>query len=466
VLRIVPPERHGEEAELLRLVAAGEHVTQREVDRVRRDGTRVPVALTLSPIRDATGAVVAVSSIIRNVAERRRLEGELRQAQKMEAIGRLAGGIAHDFNNLLTAIRGNADLLLGELAPDTQARADVDEIRRAADRAAGLTRQLLAFSRKQVLQPRVLDVDEVVAGVDRLLCRVIGEDVRLRTLLRAGAGRVLADPGQLEQVLLNLAVNARDAMPGGGTLTIGTRLVPAPALPAPAATLRAPHGVVVITVADTGVGMDDATRARAFEPFFTTKDAGKGTGLGLATVFGIAQQSGGTVWLESEPGRGTTVSLALPVTAAARRAHTPAPGVPVVPGARGTVLLVEDEPAVRALVGRVLTGAGYRVLPAGDGRTAHAVWREHDGAAGGIDVVVSDLIMPERGGRELVALLREEHPALPVLFTSGYAEGGITAADLGARTAFLEKPFAAERMLGALAELLDARVSGPPARGR
>jgi PAS domain S-box-containing protein len=400
---------------------------------------------------------VAIDVAERGAGARDQLAEQLRQAQKMEAVGRLAGGVAHDFNNLLTAIQGNAEFVLPELAAGTQAREDVEEIRRAAERAAALTRQLLAFSRKQVLRPRLVELNDVVDGMERLLRRVIGAHVRVETRCEARPSLVFADPGQLEQVLMNLVLNARDAMPEGGTVVIRTENATVDALPVTAVRADAAlHGVVLLRVADSGAGMDAATQARAFEPFFTTKPEGKGTGLGLATVHGIVEQSGGAVWLESEPGRGTTVSIALPARADPPAGAPDAPPPP--PGARaaplGTILLVEDEPAVRGLAERVLARAGYRVVTAGNGREALARWVEERGRAGGVDLIVTDVVMPDAGGRALVQRVREERADVPVLFVSGYVEGGLAASELGGRTAFLEKPFRQDELLERVRALL------------
>ncbi|MDF1504003.1 PAS domain S-box protein [Roseisolibacter sp. H3M3-2] len=427
----------------------------------RADGTEFPVEATIShtAVRGADGREERLYTVIlRDVSTRDLLAEQLRQAQKMEAVGRLAGGVAHDFNNLLTAISGNADFVLAELAPDTQARADVEEIRRAAERASGLTRQLLAFSRKQVLRPRVVELNDVVEGMERLLRRVIGEDVRLVTRCEAAPSRVFADPGQLEQVLMNLVLNARDAMPEGGTIRVATASVDVSALPVTAVRPgTAADGAVLLVVADDGAGMDADTQARAFEPFFTTKPEGKGTGLGLATVHGIVEQSGGAVWLDSAVGGGTTVSVALPAYA---EAPVDADGASARPrGARGavplgTVLLVEDEPAVRTLAERMLEKAGYRVVTAANGREGLARWVEERGRLGGVDIIVSDVVMPDAGGRQLVQRVREERPDVPVLFVSGYVEGGLAASDMGGRTAFLEKPFRQDDLLARVRELL------------
>jgi signal transduction histidine kinase len=374
-----------------------------------------------------------------------RNEEQARQAQKMEALGRLAGGVAHDFNNILTAIQGCADLLLMDLERDDPRRDDAREIKKAAQRAASLTAQLLAFSRQQAVQPRHLDLNASVAELEKMLRRVIGADVAFATELGAGLGTVHADPGQLQQLVVNLVVNASDAMPAGGRLTIATADVPA----ADAARLGvaglAERRYAVLRVRDSGHGMDAATRARIFEPFFTTKRPGKGTGLGLATVYAVVQQCGGAIDVESAVGIGTTVAVYLPAHAAAVE--------PVVTGivpaaARGrgeTVLLAEDEDAVRDLTARLLELHGYTVLEARDGREALAIGAQHRGR---IDVLLTDVVMPELNGKELVELLRAHRPGLPVVYCSGYTNGEIDRRGaLDPDAVFLQKPFSPADLL-------------------
>ncbi|HET7229654.1 MAG TPA: PAS domain S-box protein [Longimicrobium sp.] len=431
--------------------------------RIRHAGGsyRVLEAICTSLLHDPAVAGIVVNS--RDVTDRRNAEEALRlsqqqllQAQKMDAVGRLAGGVAHDFNNLLTAIRGNAELLLFDIPAGDPRREDVEEIRKAADRAAALTRQLLAFSRRQVLQPRVLDLNDVVQEMERMLRRLIGEDVELVTRLAPGVEQVRADPGQVEQVVLNLAVNARDAMPGGGKLIVETANAELDEEMKRTHPYVVPGRYVMLCVSDTGQGMDPETRERAFEPFFTTKPAGRGTGLGLSTVYGIVKQSGGFIWLDSELGRGTRVRIYLPPVAA------PAAPAPVAAGAspprqgRGTVLLAEDEVTVRRLAVRVLRRGGFTVLEAGDGEEALSVAHDHPGP---LDLLVTDLVMPRLGGRELAGRLRAARPGIPVVYVSGYAEEAVQrdgVLDPGAR--FLPKPFTAEQLIDAVhAALRDAR---------
>jgi PAS domain S-box-containing protein len=405
----------------------------------------------------------------RDVTERRQAEEalqaseeQLRQAQKMEAVGRLAGGVAHDFNNLLTAISGYSEFLIAQLDSESPLRHDAVEIQKAAERAAALTRQLLAFSRRQVLQPKVLDLNDVVADVSRLLRRLIGEDVQLAVHPATDLGQVKADPGQLEQVLVNLAVNARDAMPSGGELVIRTaNLVLTSPLSGAGGELEAGR-YVTLTVGDTGAGIDTSTREHLFEPFFTTKEQGKGTGLGLATVFGIVKQSGGDILVTSEPGSGAEFTIVLPrVDApAALRAvegngngngHGNGHASPA--GGAETVLLVEDEQVVRRLVRDVLERSGYEVLEAQDGATALELCSGHEGE---IDLLLTDVVMPQMSGRELAEQLTGSRPGLRVLYTSGYTDGEIDEdGALDAGVSFVGKPFSPDELARKVRELLD-----------
>jgi two-component system cell cycle sensor histidine kinase/response regulator CckA len=429
--------------------------------RVRhRDGTwRVLEVVGTSLLHNP--AVMGIVLNARDVSERRRAEEALEQsrqqflqAQKMEAVGRLAGGVAHDFNNLLTAIRGNADLMLMDLAEGSPAREDVREIRRAADRAADLTRQLLAFSRRQVLQPRVLSLNTIVGEMQRMLSRLLTANVTLQTRLDPSLGSVVADPGQIEQVVVNLAVNARDAMPQGGELTVETANDELDAELARRFPYVVPGRYVRLTVRDTGLGMDRETREQAFEPFFTTKPVGKGTGLGLSTVYGIVKQSGGYVWIDSAPGQGTAVSVHLP------RVDEPA-GVPEaeadsgqVPRGREMVLVVEDEVTVRNLAGRVLARAGYAVREASDGYEALRIAEDR---AAPLDLLLTDVNMPRMGGLELARRVQEMRPGLRVLFFSGDAEAAVAGLDVaGEGVNFIGKPFTAEGLARKVREVLDA----------
>jgi PAS domain S-box-containing protein len=426
-----------------------------EMTVLHKSGSRIQALATNVPIVVA-GRVVGVFGVIKDVTVQRSLEEQLRQAQKMEAVGRLAGGIAHDFNNLLTAILSNTELVLGEL-PDGPVRQDVEVIRQTAERASGLTRQLLAFSRKQVIQPRLLDLSALVYDTERMLRRTLGEGIVLETDLR-DTGSVLADPGQLEQVLVNLAVNARDAMPDGGTLTLRTREVVVNEVFAQRHRGLRVGAYVALDVEDSGVGMDAATQTRIFEPFFTTKEVGKGTGLGLATVYGIVKQVGGYVAVESAPGKGAAFTIYLPrQEGQATRVGRPADRLP---GGTETILVVEDEASVRNSIKRILTRQGYTVLEARHGADALQVIDE---TRQSIDLVMTDLMMPEMGGRELVPALQALPKPPRVVVMSGYDEQAVMGGKaLPSSTSFLEKPFTVEGVLQAVRAALDAKPGSAP----
>ncbi len=398
------------------------------------------------------GALLGSVGTAYDITDRKRLEEDLRHAQKMEAVGRLAGGIAHDFNNILTAVIGHVESAQLSVHGDEALARELDGIDAAARRAASLTNQLLAFSRRQIIEPRVVDVNELVDGVEKLLRRLLGEHILLDVVLAPGVGCVLADPGQLEQMLINLAANARDAMPEGGWLGIHTERVDAAMAPVVASAV-APPAWVRIEICDTGSGMDEKTVSRAFEPFFTTKEVGRGTGLGLATCYGIVQQSRGHISIESHPGSGTRVEILLPAV----DSHTEAPAKPVVPaaatGGTETVLFVEDEFAVRSLAARALERAGYRVLAAADGAQARAL---AESAEHPVDILVTDLVMPHEGGSAVATWARERWPGIRVLFISGYSAAsppGVASGEPG--IALLAKPFAPQDLLRRVRELLD-----------
>jgi PAS domain S-box-containing protein len=394
---------------------------------------------------------------------------QLHQAQKMEAVGKLAGGVAHDFNNLITVIIGYGELLLRRFKEDQRAQDSLQEIQQAAERGAALVRQLLAFSRRQVLEPRVLDLNAVVKGLEKMLRRLIGEDVELRTTLEPGLGRVKADPGQVEQVLMNLATNARDAMPQGGRLSIETRNAEVDAGAAQGRAPLAPGPYALLEVADTGMGMSPEVRERIFEPFFTTKEPGKGTGLGLATVYGIVKQSGGYIYVRSEPGQGSVFEIYLPRVAgeAAGEARAGERASPA-PGGSETVLVVEDEEAVRRMMAQVLRGQGYRVLEAGGGEAALQAAARH---AGPLHLLVTDVVMPGMNGRQLAEQLAAQRPGVRVLYVSGYAEGIIEERGvLAPQVAFLRKPFTSEGLAARVRQVLDERAgpgrsAGDPGNG-
>ncbi|MDP3910645.1 MAG: PAS domain S-box protein [Gemmatimonadales bacterium] len=443
-------------------IRAGYRLSDSETREKARDGRpRVFLNNVIGFVED--GHLVRVWGTQRDVTEQRHLEEQFRQAQKMEAVGQLAGGIAHDFNNLLTAILGNTQLLLRDLPPGDAKRGDVEEIRRASERAASLTRQLLAYSRRQMLQPEVLDLNVVVTDLDRMLRRLIGEHIQLATIPAPALGRVRADPNQIEQVLVNLAVNARDAMPHGGKLTIETADADLDAAWAAEHLGAHPGAYVMVAVTDTGTGMAPAVRAHLFEPFFTTKEVGKGTGLGLATVYGIVKQSGGYISVYTEPGHGTSFKVYLPRLP--DTAPSPPPPVaaagpttsPLKVAARGseTVLVVEVEPAVLALSRRALEAHGYVVLAAEDGGAAMRIVERHGGP---IDLLLTDVVMPGISGRELAEQLAARRPGVRVLYMSGYpGDAVVHQGTLAAGSAFLQKPFSPDGLARKVRDVLDTR---------
>jgi signal transduction histidine kinase/ActR/RegA family two-component response regulator len=392
-----------------------------------------------------------------DVTEQRRTEEQLRLAQRMEAIGRLAGGVAHDFGNLLSVITSYAELALDGVRGIDPLHADIREIRKAAERATLLTRQLLAFGRKQLLSPRVLDLNQVVAEMEGMLRRLLGEDIDFATGLAPDLGRVKADPGQIEQVVMNLAVNARDAMPGGGKLTIDTTNVELDELYAGQHVSVKPGAYVLLSVSDTGCGMDDQIRTRLFEPFFTTKETGKGTGLGLATVYGIVKQSGGNIWVYSEPGKGTTFKVYLPREPAEATVETRlSRAVPRVTGDE-TILVVEDDEAVRNLARRVLASAGYTVVTAANGGEALLTCERYPGR---IHLMLTDVVMPEMSGKDVAQRVAKLLPELRVLYMSGYTDRAIVHRGvLESGTHFVSKPFNAADLTGAVRAVLDEVLS-------
>ncbi|MFN7943501.1 MAG: PAS domain S-box protein [Thermoanaerobaculia bacterium] len=452
---LVPAERSAEMVEIRERLARGLAVESVETRRTTRDGHEIPVSLSIFPVSDAQGASLGSSTIARDVSDRALLEDQLRQSQKMEAIGRLAGGIAHDFNNLLTAILGYSEDLLGR-ERDEESRASLEEIRDSAVRAAGLTRQLLAFSRRQILQPRAVDLNAHLESLGAMLGRVIGEDIDLRIATAPDLPRISVDPSQLEQVVMNLVVNARDAMPSGGSLTLETRSVLLDDHYTREHYGVAPGRYVVLAVSDTGCGMTEEVQRRIFEPFFTTKEAGVGTGLGLSTVFGIVRQSGGQVWVYSEPGRGTTFKIYLPALADdSIHEMQPLPESREPDDAVGeeAVLVVEDESAVRSLIARVLKSRGYRVTTAASPAEALGAIDRLDSPP---DLVLSDVVMPGLSGPELARRLRQRNPDLKVLFVSGYSESAVVHHGiLEPQVELLSKPFLPDELARRVREVLD-----------
>ncbi len=466
---ITHPHDLAEDLELLTRVQEGE-LDSYELEKryIHSTGRVIWIQLDVSVVRDAAGAPVYYVGQVQDITKRRQLEEQFRQSQKMEAVGRLAGGVAHDFNNLLTVISGYSELALQRVTdgeshhPEADGvRDDLEEIKSAATRASSLTQQLLAFSRQQVVRPGKLDLNEVVAEVEKMLDRVIGEDVALVVELDPTVGPVEADAGQLEQVLLNLAVNGRDAMPDGGTLTIETRAIELEAA------LDIQHGrvepgrYVRLAVTDDGAGMDAETQARVFEPFFTTKELGKGTGLGLSTVYGILEQSGGHIRIRTSPGEGASFEIYLPECARAEPAAAAlAEAGPV--GGSETILLVEDETSVRELTRRMLESSGYRVLAAADGSEALrlcTINREP------IELLITDVVMPQMRGAEVARRVARIRPRLRVLFMSGYTDNSIDP-DVAGSVSLLQKPFTLDELLGAVRSTLDAPLPhGVPADG-
>ena len=449
------PDDHGR---LRDRVLRGEALRGVEVTRRRKDGTLVNISLSVAPLHDAAGQVTGMLSLAADITEMRQLEVQYRQAQKMEAVGRLAGGIAHDFNNLLTAIIGTTALVLEDRGLESRARLDIQEIEKAAKRAAGLTRQLLIFSHQQVLEPRALDLNALVGDLEKMLHRLIGEDIELRTKPAALLGAVRADPGQMEQAIVNLVVNARDAMPKGGRLTIETADVELDRSYVAAHVPTRPGPYVLLAISDTGVGMDGATKARLFEPFFTTKEPGRGTGLGLATVYGIVKQSGGYIWAYSELGHGTTFKIYLPRVAQTPEAPESTTSPPTPARGSETLLVVEDQEEVRKLTKRVLEAQGYTVLAAGNGFEALEMVERHPTQ---IHLMITDVVMPGMNGRELAQRACARRSDLKVLYVSGYTgEAVLQHRLLEPGVAFLQKPFTPDVLARKTREVLDNSKSG------
>jgi PAS domain S-box-containing protein len=448
---LMEPEELAVELNGLRHMVAGaidRHVVDERRYR-RRDGSSVWVRVNVSVHRNAEGQFQHFISVMEDITERRVLEAQARQANKMDAIGRLASGVAHDFNNLLSIVLSYSDLVAADLKESDPLRADMAEIKRAGLRAADLTRQLLAFGRQQVLQPKVVDLTEIVGGMGKMLKRLIGEDVELNVSGAVAVGKVTVDPGQMEQVIMNLIVNARDAMPGGGATT---DLVVDETYAAAHVGLKPGH-YVLLAVSDTGVGMDKATQARVFEPFFTTKEVGHGTGIGLATVFGIVQQMGGMIWLTSELAQGTTFKIYFPAAAHAARARLSIP-YPELRTLRGseTILLVEDEEGVRVLARTILCRYGYNVLEAQSGGDAFLLCEQHTAP---IDLLLTDIVMPRMNGRQLAERLLAIRPALKVLYMSGYTDDAVIRQGVeNSTTAFIQKPITPEPLARKVREVL------------
>ena len=421
---------------------AGERITEYEIEIIAKDGHRVAIEVNTSLVYH-NDVPVRVQGIARDVTARKQLEEQLRQSQKLEAVGQLAGGVAHDFNNLLTVIGGYSDLLLRRLPEDSPFRTSAEEIKKASDRAGSLTRQLLAFSRKQILQPKVLDLNGVLSDLDKMLRRLIGEDIDLLTITEPDLGQVKADPGQIEQVVINLCVNARDAMLNGGKLTIQTANVTLTEDYARRHTPCEPGNYVVVAISDNGIGMNAETQKRIFEPFFTTKAIEKGTGLGLSTVYGIVKQSGGNINVYSEVGVGTTFKVYLPRVDEPR--DQPLAGSSGgLPLGSETILLVEDEEQVRSIACEILESIGYQVITAVNGEQAFEIAK---GFSGEIHLAITDVVMPQMSGRELIERLAPLRPEMKVLYMSGYTDDAIVRHGLlDERLEFIQKPFTADAL--------------------
>ncbi|HJR17100.1 MAG TPA: PAS domain S-box protein, partial [Gemmatimonadales bacterium] len=460
---MVPPRLQREEHEILNRVGRGEHVQHYETARRRKDGSEIEISLSLSPLRDATGTIVGASSIQRDITDRKRTEDALRQAAKMEAIGVLAGGLAHDFNNQLYAVSGFAHFIARDPGLSPAARQDLLELQKVADRMASLTRQLLAFARQQVLTPETLDLNAAIEDTQPMLQRLIGSSIGIQLDLKPGPKWVQVDRAQLVQVLLNLVINARDAMPGGGLILIRTLTVEI----SPGHVFDRLHAPVVagayaaLAVTDSGKGIAPEHIPHIFEPFYTTKQVGVGTGLGLATVEGVVAQSGGHIEVESVVDRGTTIRVLFPLTS------TPvmkprSPNRTVRPNARsmGRVLVVEDEDSVRTVVIRTLQGEGYEVISARDGREALAELEEIGGA---VNLVLSDVVMPGMGGRQLAGELSRRYAHIPVIWMSGRAhETELQKGEVGPDEPFLHKPVSPDLLLDTVARVIESatRVQG------
>jgi hypothetical protein len=434
---LAPKEKSDEIPGILRKIRAGERVEYFESVRVTKDGRSLNVSISVSPIHDAEGQVVGASTIARNITGQKKIEDQLRQSQKMEAVGRLAGGVAHDFNNLLGIVTACSELLRSRV--DANGLEYVDNIREAAKRGASLTRQLLAFSRRQPVQNQLLDVNERLKEVSKLLRPLMGDDVEIVLLPRSSSAIVEADPGQLDQVVMNLAVNSRDAMPHGGKLIIETGVFDFDEGFAREHPPMTAGRYVMVAISDNGTGMDEATRSRIFEPFFTTKEIGKGSGLGLATAYGIIKQSGGHVWVYSEPGHGTTFKIYLPSAEEKLNGRVESHEETLPASREGvTILLVEDDPMMRRLTRQMLQEHGYRVLEAEDGRSALEVIASN---AGPIDLTLTDVVMKRMNGPELVLRLIESNPGMKVVYMSGYTGELVAHQGFDTGIRLLEKPF-------------------------
>ncbi|MFY9976838.1 MAG: PAS domain S-box protein [Candidatus Sulfotelmatobacter sp.] len=448
---LVPGDRPDEIPEILKKVARGESIEHYESMRVTKDGRRLNVSISVAPLRDMSGEVVGASAIARDITDQRRAEDQLRQSQKMEAIGRLAGGVAHDFNNVLGIINACAEFLRDRIDPASEPAVYVENIKKATDRGAALTRQLLAFSRRQVVKPVILDLNDRLKEISKLLRPLMGDDVEVQIVARSQAAIVEADPSQLDQIVMNLSVNARDAMPNGGRLILETDVVDFDQHFADQHQPLKPGKYVMLAVSDTGSGMDKETLSRIFEPFFTTKDPAKGTGLGLSTVYGIAQQSGGHIWVYSEPDRGTTFKVYLPSAAYKLNSSPAAEAEAIAPKHTAKILLVEDDEIMRSLTRKLLQERGYIVFEANNGKSA-LEWAEAN--ADQIDLLLTDVVMPNMSGPELAERLCRSTPGLKVVYMSGYTGELMEASERLKHGVLLEKPFTRTALLNTLHQSL------------
>jgi PAS domain S-box-containing protein len=452
-LPIIPDYMHDDFWENFNKLIDGGRLSGLERLCLKKNGETIDISIDASPVKDKSGRIVSFMGLLQDIRNRKNLEKEFQQAQKMEAIGRLAGGVAHDFNNILTAISGYASLLEKNLIDGDPNKADAQEILKAGARAASLTRQLLAFSRQQVLRPRTIDCNMTISGIEKMLKRLIGEDIRVVVRLDKKLGKVMADPGQVEQVIMNLVINSRDAMPDGGTISIETANVELDADCLRAHPSLKAGSYVLLAVGDTGCGMDAKTQARIFEPFFTTKEQGKGTGLGLATVYGIVKQSAGFIIVHSELGHGTVFKIYLPKTpdegVAKERARLP---VNTLQGAE-TIIYVEDDEAVRKLIQRALTEKGYTVLAAKDPMEAIALSQGFNGV---IPLLLTDMVMPKMHGRALAQRVLELRPEMKVIYMSGYTDQSVVHNNfLEEGQAFIQKPISLDSVLTKIRQILD-----------
>jgi len=446
---LAPSDRPNEIPEILRKIAGGENIEHYESQRLTKDGRHLDVSISISPLRDAKDGVIGASVIARDVTAQKKVEGQLHQSQKMEAIGRLAGGVAHDFNNILAIIGACTEFLRDRIDLAAGSAQYIENIKKAIERGSSLTRQLLTFSRSSVIQPRVLDLNERLKDVGKLLRPLMGDDVEILIVSKSPAAVVEADPGQLDQIVVNLAVNARDAMPRGGKFILETRSERFDETFADQHQSMAPGKYVLLAVSDTGSGMDEATVSRIFEPFFTTKELGKGTGLGLATVYGIVKQSSGHILVYSEPGHGTTFKIYLPSADHKIGLESNSEVEAVSPRRQGTtILLVEDDEIMRALTRQLLEEHGYTVVEADDGKSALESMEAHPGP---IDLVLTDVVMRRMSGPELVERLNGSHPNLKVVYMSGYTGELIAEREVLKRgITLLEKPFTRTALLNTI----------------